>query len=268
MVVQDLFIYPVKSLAGIKIDEAYCLQKGFRHDRRWMLVDERGISITQRIHHSLALLKTTLIDEKICISHKKSTLSPFYIPANPKDYSNKIMVTLWDDVIECFHFSKEADAWFSNYLQIPCKLVYMFENTKRQLDQRYSVNDEQVSFADVFPYMLISQASLDDLNSRLELPVPMNRFRPSIVVAGAAAFEEDTWTEIKIGNIHFKVAKPCSRCVLTTVNQDTAELGKEPLYTLSKYRTVDNKIMFGQNLIALNEGWISSNSSVEVLKYK
>jgi uncharacterized protein len=116
--------------------------------------------------------------------------------------------------------------------------------------------------------LLISQASLDDLNSRLENSVPMNRFRPNLVIVGSKAFEEDSWEKIKIGEVYFKVAKPCARCILTTVDQQTGVRGTEPLFTLSKYRTLDNKVLFGQNLIALNEGNISVNDDVEIISYK
>ena len=117
-------------------------------------------------------------------------------------------------------------------------------------------------------YLLISQASLNDLNSRLSEAVPMNRFRPNLVINGTTPFEEDTWSEIKIGEVHFKVAKPCARCILTTVNQDTGTKGTEPLRTLAQYRSVNNKILFGQNLIALNEGKVCVNDSVEIISYK
>ncbi|PWG78144.1 MOSC domain-containing protein [Pararcticibacter amylolyticus] len=267
MFVQDLHIYPVKSLGGIRVKSALALQRGFQFDRRLMLTDTDGSFITQRVYHQLSLLQTQLDEDGIVITHKKDaeqqTRIPFY-----RNGGESTTVSVWDDTVEALHLNEDIDEWFSNFLQFPCKLVYLPENGIRPVDTRYAEQGEQVSFADAFPYLLIGQASLDDLNSRLDIPVPMNRFRPSIVVTGSSAFEEDTWKEIRIGEVRFKVAKPCARCILTTVDQETGIRGKEPLYTLSKYRTTNNKVLFGQNLIALNEGLISENDPVEILLYK
>jgi hypothetical protein len=178
------------------------------------------------------------------------------------------MVSVWDDTVESFHVSDEADLWLSEYLQKPCKLVHLPEDGERPIDTRYAKNGEHVSFADAFPYLLISQGSLDDLNNRMKAPVSMNRFRPNIVVTGADPFAEDLWCEIKIGEVHFKVAKPCARCILTTVNQNTGDRGKEPLRTLSRYRMLNNKVLFGQNLIALNSGRIDVKAPITILSYK
>lgn len=266
--VQDIFIYPVKSLAGIKVDQGKCLFRGFELDRRWMLVDNNRKFISQRTEHSLALLKTAITGNEIHVFHQDFPQNSLSLPAQPISKENAITVELWDDEIACYHFSEKADKWFSSFLQKSCKLVYMLEDTERPVDERYAVHNEQVSFADAFPYMLIGQSSLNDLNTRLATPVPMTRFRPSIVVSGTNPYEEDLWEEIKIGDIYFKVTKPCSRCVLVTVDQNTAEKSREPLYTLSRYRSQNNKVMFGQNLLALNEGRISRNSTLKVIKYK
>lgn len=267
MFVQDLHIYPVKSLGGIRVKNALALQRGFQFDRRLMLTDVDGRFITQRVYHQLSLLQTEIGEEEIIITYKKQPdqriIIPFY-----RNGGEPTTVSVWDDTVQALHLSKDIDKWFSDFLQFPCKLVHLPEDGVRPVDARYAEKGEQVSFADAFPYLLIGQGSLDDLNSRLDVPVPMNRFRPSIVVAGSGAFEEDTWKEIRIGEVRFKVAKPCARCILTTVDQETGVKGKEPLYTLSKYRTINNRTLFGQNLIALNEGIISEDDSVEVLSYK
>jgi len=265
--VQDLFIYPIKSLGGIKHTRLRALQKGFEFDRRWMLVDESGKFITQRIDHKLALLKTEIVDNTIVIRHRKNSSLKLSIPLKGH-FASKMDVTIWNDKVDGFLLNTDADLWFSNYLQKPCRLVFMKEEGQRSVDPRYAKNDEQVSFADSFPYMLIGKASLDDLNSRLDAIVPMDRFRPSIVVSGSTPFEEDTWAEIKIGEVIFKVSKPCARCVATTIDQQTSEKSSEPLYTLSQYRSLNNKVLFGQNLLALNEGTITEGSEVKVLRYK
>lgn len=266
MNIQDLYIYPVKSLGGIRIEQGKALQKGFEFDRRWMLVDETGTFITQRDQHALALLSTEIKSDGIKITNrltKESILIPTII-----SLVETIEVSVWEDAVQSLHISEEADDWFSKYLQMPVRFVHQPEKFLRPVDPRYARNNEQVSFADAFPFLLISQASLDELNSRLKQPLPMNRFRPNLVVSGTGPFEEDTWGEIQIGEVRFNVAKPCSRCVLTTVNQETGKSGKEPLKTLAKYRNIDNKVMFGQNLIALNEGMISVGDKVEILSLK
>lgn len=265
MQVQELFIYPVKSLSGIRVARAEALQRGFKFDRRWMLIDQTGRFITQRTEPRLALLQTEVSDTTILVNHKKFPEQKTEIPLSVNALE-KIAVSIWDDEVEAVHLGNEIDSWFSNILQQVCKLVYMPENGIRPVDERYAAHGEQVGFADAFPYLLIGQSSLDDLNKRLVYPVPMNRFRPNIVITGSTAFEEDTWEEITIGPVHFKMAKPCSRCMLTTIDQDTGIGGKEPLNTLGKYRAVNNKVMFGQNLLALNEGTIHSNDPVKVIR--
>ncbi|WP_207535410.1 MOSC domain-containing protein [Desertivirga arenae] len=265
MNIQDLFIYPIKSLGGIRIQRGKALQKGFEHDRRFMLVDEEGRFITQRVEHKLALLQTTVTDQSILVKNKLTGDSidvPFYTTRE------EITVSVWDDFVPAVTSTAALDEWFSEYLKKPVKLVYQPEDFRRSVDERYAKNGEQVSFADAFPFLLIGQGSLDDLNVRLNNPVPMNRFRPNIVVAETQPYEEDTWDEIQIGEVRFLVAKPCARCVLTTVDQETAIKGKEPLATLAKYRTVNGKVMFGQNLIALNEGIIKVGDTVQVLSRK
>ncbi|MBC7913882.1 MAG: MOSC domain-containing protein [Pyrinomonadaceae bacterium] len=267
MTLQDIFIYPVKSLGGISLTSAQALQRGFQFDRRWMLVDENGRCITQRDEPSLALLQTCITTTGILISNKKNHEQQCFILKEP-DVNKKIAVSVWDDRVEGYELNENAAEWLSQYLQRPCKLIYMPEDSIRPVDQQYAENNEQVSFADAFPYLLISQATLDDLNSRLEIPIAMNRFRPNLVVRGAEGYAEDSWAEIKINDVHFKVAKPCARCIVTTINQETTEKAKEPLLTLSKYRSLNNKVLFGQNLLALNAGKINVNSKIEVLKYK
>ena len=264
MHIRDIYIYPVKSLGGIRVTTSRALERGFYFDRRWMLTDESGTFITQRVYHQLALLKTEITDTGILVSNRSKPKESVAVPFNLLS-EETIKVSVWDDTIEALHVDNSVDEWFSDFLKLNCKLVYLPESGERPVDRRYADNNEQVSFADAFPYLLITQASLDDLNERLDVPVPMDRFRPNLVIAGASAFEEDNWKEVRIGEVHFKVAKPCARCVMTTVDQQSGVKGKEPLYTLSKYRKVNNKILFGQNLIALNEGIIREGDLLEVV---
>jgi uncharacterized protein YcbX len=158
-------------------------------------------------------------------------------------------VAIWKDQCVAVAAGAEADAWFTALLGTPCRLVTMPSSTVRQVDLGYAEPGDPVGFADGFPFLLISQGSLDELNRRLEHPVPMDRFRPNIVVDGCEPHAEDGWSRVTIGEISFRVVKPCARCVITTTDQQTGERGREPLRTLATYRRVGNKVLFGQNLI-------------------
>jgi uncharacterized protein len=255
LVVQDIFIYPIKSLGGIRLSEALVEEKGFQYDRRWMLVDEEGLFISQRDYPQLALLSVELGENELTVfgrnEKEKSIQIPFEVATGPE-----VLVTIWDDQVLAKVVHPEIDKWFSETLGLQVNLVVMPENSHRKVDPRYAVNSESVSFADGMPYLIIGQESLNDLNSRLEIPVPMDRFRPNIVFSGGVAFMEDSLRKIKIGDLEFQIVKPCARCVMTTVDQETGETGKEPLKTLSSYRTINNKVYFGQNVVALQSGKI------------
>jgi hypothetical protein len=173
-------------------------------------------------------------------------------------------VQVWRDVCDAVPLGEEVNRWFSDFLELSCQLVYMDESTFRPVNPSYATNNEQVSFADGFPFLLISEASLQDLNQRLDEPVPMNRFRPNLVVSGCEAFAEDDWREIHIGSISFRVVKPCSRCSITTVEQTTGIRGKEPLLTLAQYRRRSGEIFFGQNLISGELGTLQIGDVVKI----
>jgi hypothetical protein len=173
-------------------------------------------------------------------------------------------VKVWRDVCDAVPLGEEVNRWFSDVLELPCQLVYMDESTFRPVNPSFAANNEQVSFADGFPFLLISEASLQDLNQRLDEPIPMNRFRPNLVVSGCEAFAEDNWREIRIGAISFRVVKPCSRCSITTVEQTTGIRGKEPLLTLAQYRRRNGEIFFGQNLIPGEIGMLQIGDVVKI----
>lgn len=159
--------------------------------------------------------------------------------------------------------SDEVSCWFSDFLGMELDLVVMPESSERKMDSRYAVQKESVSFADGMPYVLIGQSSLDDLNQRLNEPVGMDRFRPNLVFSGGEAYAEDQFKQLQIGEVGFQVVKPCARCVLITVNQQTAEKGKEPLATLATYRTVNNKVYFGQNAVSLTPGIVRVGDPIQ-----
>lgn len=265
LAVQDIFIYPIKSLGGIRLMESEVEERGFRYDRRWMLVDEEGMFVTQRVYPQLALLGVKLGEGGLEVFHKtdpsKCIEVSFDLATGPE-----VMVTIWDDQVLAKAVHSDFDRWFSEFLDFKVRLVVLPETSHRKVDPRYAVNGESVSFADGMPYLIIGQESLNELNSRLDSPVPMDRFRPNIVFSGGAPYLEDSLREIKIGGLGFKIVKPCARCVLTTVDQQSGKQGKEPLKTLSSYRSVNNKVYFGQNVVALSLGKIRIGDPIQIQK--
>jgi uncharacterized protein YcbX len=263
--VSELFIYPIKSLGGISVTSAMVTDRGLQYDRRWMLVDASGQFMTQRSLAEMALLQTEITPQGLHVGHKQKDTS-ITIPFTCSEET--VMVDVWSDRCRANKTSKEIDQWFSDTLSTTCSLVFMKDTTKRRVDGRYAQNKEITSFSDAYPFLIIGQASLDDLNSRIEEPLPMNRFRPNIVFAGGNAFEEDTWAHFSTGGINFFGVKLCSRCVVTTIDQDNAKKNKEPLKTLATYRSFQNKIYFGQNLLHQGTGTIAIEDSIEVLERK
>lgn len=267
MQLQDIYIYPIKSLGGFRVQEANLEEKGFQYDRRWMLVDKEGRFLTQREHSKMALLQVVLNGEGLVVHRKDKPAEKVSIPMQPS--TEVVMpVQIWDDEVSGQLVDIEVSEWFSKQLNIECDLVLFPEFAVRKLKPKYAVNNESVSYADGMPYLLIGQSSLDDLNHKLEEEVGMERFRPNLVVSGAEAFEEDEWEKIKIGDAEFKISKPCARCVMTTIDQQTAQKGKEPLKTLATYRLEDKKILFGQNLIHLNGAKVQVGDKVEIINKK
>ena len=264
MQLQDIYIYPIKSLGGIRLEEAVLEERGFQYDRRWMLVDENGAFLSQRKHPLMALLQTQLSEEGIIVSHKHQAGNNITIPFEPKS-SLMVPVRIWDDEVIGQEVDSKINKWFSDVLGLTSTLVYMPISSERKVSPKYAVNNESVSFADGMPYLLIGQASLDDLNSKLVDPVPMDRFRPNLVFSGGKAFEEDDWDKVQIGEAIFKITKPCARCVMTTVDQSTGTKGKEPLKTLSTYRLMDGKVMFGQNMLLLEGKKITVRANLTVI---
>ena len=263
--VSELFIYPIKSLGGISVSEALVTDRGFQHDRRWMLVDEHNEFITQRSLPQMALLQTEITGEGLKVYHKTS-LEEISIPF--ESHGQTIAVQVWSDRCKAVVVDNKLDEWFSNILGKTCRLVYMPTTTKRRVDGRYALQKEITSFTDGYPFMTIGQSSLDDLNSRLEEKLPINRFRPNIVFTGGMPHEEDTWAQCTINGINFYGVKLCARCVITTINQENLEKGKEPLKTLASYRMKNNKIYFGQNLLHHGEGKIHVGDLIEVKERK
>jgi uncharacterized protein len=260
----EIWIYPVKSLGGIRLTTAKVMEKGLLHDRRWMLVDENGVFMTQRVHPQMALFKISIHDDEMEITKKqpandKATLS-FNISQPPS--GNLIHAQVWNDPVDVMEVSSEISQWFTSHLGINCRLVSFPEKNSRPVDPDFQISNEQVSLADAYPFLIIGQSSLDDLNTRLEIPLPMNRFRPNFVFTGGEPYEEDTWREFTIGKNRFVGIKPCARCAVPTINQDTAEKGIEPSLAFSKYRKRENKVYFGQNVVTRDHGEVSVGDEI------
>ncbi len=257
----EIWIYPIKSLGGIPLKSARVFEKGLEHDRRWMLIDEDNEFMSQRLYPRMALFKLQIQDSKFKIEFKSdSIILPFSHPIKGEPINARI----WDDTVQVVEVSDEYSQWFSERLQINCKLVSFPETNARPVDENYQVNQEHVSLADAYPFLIIGEQTLADLNSRLKEPLPMNRFRPNFVFSGGQPYAEDSWRNFSIGKNRFAAVKQCARCVLTTVNQDTGDKGIEPLLTLSQYRKKENKVLFGKNLVALNHNEVHEGDKITI----
>ncbi len=256
MLLTGIYIYPVKSLAGIPLSEAVVQTRGLQWDRRWMLTEVSGKFITQREFPRLALLQPEINPSGMTIRHKKDTFLSIHIPLEENEDVRP--VSIWGDNTYGMLMNSAVNEFFSDYLGIHCQLVYMPDTVHRKVDPGYDRGDNVVSYADGYPYLILSEASLEDLNSRLENPVPMDRFRPNFVFSGAGPYDEDDFHQLQIGNVTFEAVKKCGRCNLTTVDQQSGLMGKEPLRTLSSYRKEGHSVKFGMNLCLGDPGQVGS----------
>lgn len=263
----DIYIYPIKSLGGIRLDQCLIEQKGLQYDRQWMLIDQSGTFVSQRKHHLLSLLQVEINGSELTVAHK---LKPELSITFDKDCETGelIQVTVWDDQCNGMEVSKTVNDWFSSLLGMNVRLVKMLNEEERFVDPRYAHEKEVVRFSDGYPCLIIGQAALDQLNQKLDQTILMDRFRPNFVFSGGRPHEEDTFSTFEIGGVAFSAVKPCARCVLITVDQQTGKKGSEPLKTLASYRSRNNKIMFGQNLIHNGSGIITTNTPIVVHSYK
>ena len=258
-------IHPVKGLKGIAVDAARVTARGLEHDRRWMVVDAAGEFLTQRSHPRMATIWTDLDADVLTLSAPDA--DSVEVPLAPEGDA-PVRVRVWNTVCDALPASAAADAWLSRYLGFACRLVHMPDSTQRFSNPQYAGNGKLVSFADGYACLLIGEGSLADLNRRLaergHPALPMNRFRPNLVVSGAAPYAEDGWRGIRIGEAVFRAAKPCGRCQVTTTDQATGEVrGPEPLATLASYReSPEFGIMFGMNLVVEQPGGLRAGDAV------
>lgn len=246
-----LHIYPVKSLGGISLRQSGLTARGLAHDRRFLVVHPDGEFLTQREYSQMATVWLDIDGDTMTLA--APDLDAVTLPLTPARQPTR-KVRVWNSVVEAQSVSAEADRFLSQYLGLACHLVYMPDDSVRAINPDHSRPGDMVSFADGYPLLLTSESSLADLNQRIQAngrqPVPMNRFRPNLVIAGAASGAEDTWKAIRIGEAEFRFAKPCVRCQVTTTDQASGEVrGPEPLATLSTYRDTPTGVFFGQNLI-------------------
>lgn len=274
--VSQISVYPIKSTTGIHLNHALVEPRGLAFDRRFVVARLDGKFITGRSHPRLLQIHSALMAGGLHLRAPQMAGLDLHYDRFEAGY---VPLSVWADSIQGQRCGAEADRWFSTYLGEPVQLLYYGRETRRDRVEHDGVASGQVSFADGYPLLLISQASLDDLNQRLQRPVTMAQFRPNLVLKGCEPFAEDGWQRIRIGEVEFEVTSPCSRCALTTVDPDRVDdlsgevypdSDGQPLATLAKYRqetAVDGgQIYFGQNLVALNSGKISQYDEVEVLQ--
>jgi uncharacterized protein len=256
----SLHVYPIKSCAGTSVDVWPAGELGFARDRRWMLTGDEGVFLSQRELPRMSLVKPEMKHDHISVT--APGMPTLEVPFETD--GDRSLARVWGDPVEVVNAGEEASRWFSEFLRFPCRLVHLPEDSIRRVDPDFARPEDRVHLADGFPFLLISEASLEELNERLEEPIPMNRFRPNLVVRGCSPFAEDGWRNIRVGEMSFRVVKPCARCAITTVEQTTGEKGKEPLTTLAKFRKVGGKVMFGQNVIHDAPGTLRVGDGVEM----
>ncbi len=266
MTLGALTIYPVKSCGGIELRESEVEARGLRYDRRWMIVDESGRFITQREVSAMATIRPQITASELILSCGGARLA---VPLHP-EAGVPMRVQVWRDEVEAVRVAELADDWLRDVLGLDVYLVQMPDETRRFVDTTYAHNDEITSFADGFPFLVLTQASVDDLNDRIlptgEDPVEANRFRSNFLIAGATAYDEDSWAHFRIGECEFEIVKPCSRCPIPNIDQTSGQkTGVEPLRTLATYRKRDGKVYLAQNALPRKLGRVRVGDKVEVL---
>lgn len=265
----SVHIYPLKGCRAVDLDESVVEPWGLAGDRRWLLVDADRQFITQRRHPALARLVVRYSSGGDIIASSDG-YPPLLVTA-PDGWAELLKVTIWRCMVLAAAAGPTADAWFSAYLGEPVRLVYLNDPTHRAVDPEFGADGDTVTFADGYPLLLTNGGSLAQLGEWLtaadEQPVPMNRFRPNVVVAGFGPWAEDRWRRIRIGSVSFRIAKPCGRCVVITTDQTTGERGTQPLRTLAARRRFGKNVVFGQNVIPDSPGLIRVGDPVEVIEY-
>ncbi|NWB92799.1 MOSC domain-containing protein [Pseudomonas agarici] len=262
-----LYRYPLKSGRGERLQHSSLDELGLSGDRRWMVVDEAsGRFLTQRAVAGMSQLSALWnAAGGLTLSAPGRLALEVALPSADQSLRG---VTLWSDTLRVPDAGDEAAAWLSEFIGRPVRLVHMPPERARTTQAGYGKEDDRVAFADGFPLLLIGQASLEDLSRKVGRPLEMLRFRPNLVIEGGSAFIEDQWKRIRIGDIDFRVIKPCSRCILTTIDPQSGvrSVDREPLTTLKTYREQGGDVMFGQNLVNDGQGRLEVGMPVTVLE--
>ncbi len=247
--VSALFIYPIKSCASVSMTELVYTSRGLENDRRFMVVDLDGKAITQRENPRLAHINPNVTAAGLRVDYEGKAATTFGFGRETRRE-----VRVWSYLGNALDLGDEAADWFSTFIEQPCRLVEFAPDGDRPVSTKYTSVPAQVRFSDGYPILVTTLESLSDLNRRLATPVPMNRFRPNVVLRDAAPFAEDGWKVLEFANLRLHVVKPCERCVITTTNQVTLERQKEPLRTLATFRNFDGRVCFGQNAVPEGPG--------------
>ena len=267
-VLSEIMIYPVKSMAGVALTSALVEQRGLQHDRRFMLVNQGRKFVNGREFPQLLQIRGSCQLEGDGLLIEGPSSEPLTIEFDSEPLV--IQTTVWRSTVNALTVSPIADEWFSTYLGMACKLVFMGDESRRSVDPDYGAPDDEVSFAEAFPILVVSQAALDELNDRLDDPLSMHRFRPNLVIAGCSAHAEDAWRRIRVGEVELVLVKRCDRCSITTFDPRTAErhAQSEPLRTLASYRQgEDGRVYFWTNAIPRRTGYVRAGDAVTVLNY-
>jgi uncharacterized protein len=259
-----LHIYPVKSCAALSPAQIDVEPRGLAQDRRWLVVDDSGRFVTGRLYARMPLIRATPLPGALQLEAPGMPALQVSVPAPD---APRRQVEIWRSSVDAAQAGAAAADWLSTYLGARLQLVYMDAAAQRGVNPDYGQPGDEVSFADGYPQLLISQSALEQLNARLAAPVTMLHFRPNLVVSGCAPHAEDAWRRIRIGSVDFDLVKPCTRCIFTTVDPQRGERSAdgEPLKTLTGYRRTPAGVTFGQNLIARGSGTLRVGDAVEVL---
>ncbi len=262
LTVSALYRYPVKSCRGHSYTSFELGVRGPAFDREWMVVNAEGLFLSQRKLPAMALIEVQFTESGLRLSAPGR--APLELVESREGSQRRVRV--WRDECPAIDQGEAANRWLSEYLGCEASLVRMARGAHRAIDPRYDAGNRCVAFSDGFPILLISQASLDDLNSRLEIALPMDRFRPNLVVHGAKPYAEDDWKLLRVGGLEIEVVKPCTRCAITTTDQQSGGRAAEPLRTLANYRKTPAGVIFGQNCIHRRPGTLRVGDPVEVLE--
>jgi len=260
MFISEIYIYPVKSLAGISLNAAHLQKSGFEYDRQWMVVNKHGNMMTQREYPQMALIETA-------IEQNQLTLSTFGMDNHTVEpiaaHGDSIETQVWGDKLMGISHNHETNAWLSHAIGTECKLIGFPEDQTRQCDREHSLSGDHTLYADAYPVLVVSQSSLDFLNAKLSQPIAINRFRPNLVIEECGAHAEDSWNVIYINSIKLRNGVPCARCSVPNVDPESGILaGPEPMHTLSSYRQKNGEIYFGMTFIPEHTGRISVGDQV------